>query len=103
MAYALAFGRGRPAPAGVLAMSGFIPTVEDFQLDLESRAGFPVAIAHGRHDPVIGVEWGWRAKERLEGAGLSVTYREGPVAHQVDPAALPDLAAWLRETVADSG
>lgn len=100
MAYALALGRDRTPPAGVLAMSGFIPTVEDFQLDLQDRDGFPVAIAHGVHDPVIGVEWGRRAKERLDTAGLAVTYREGPVAHQIDPQALPDLGAWLRDTVA---
>jgi phospholipase/carboxylesterase len=34
MAYALALAEGRPSPAGLLAMSGFIPEVEGFELDL---------------------------------------------------------------------
>src|SRR4051794_5577758 len=37
MSYALGLGRGRPRPAAILAFSGFMPTVEDFELDL-SRA-----------------------------------------------------------------
>ena len=28
MSYALGLGRGRPHPAGIIALSGFIPTVE---------------------------------------------------------------------------
>src|SRR5438105_544928 len=55
MAYALGLGRSRPAPAGILALSGFMPTVEGFELDLDNRDGFPVAIGHGTLDQVIGV------------------------------------------------
>ncbi len=33
MSYALSLGRGWPAPAGVIALSGFIPTVEGFEVD----------------------------------------------------------------------
>src|SRR5581483_6362211 len=47
MSYALALGAGRPAPAGILALSGFIPSVEGFELDLSARHGLPVAIGHG--------------------------------------------------------
>ena len=56
MAYALGLGAGRPTPAGIVAMSGFIPTVEGWSADLD-RPGLPVWIAHGRRDPVIGVEF----------------------------------------------
>ena len=56
MSYALALGAGRPSPAGLLAMSGFIPEVEGFDLDLE-RPGLPIAITHGTLDPVIPVEF----------------------------------------------
>src|SRR3954449_10018014 len=47
MSYALGLGAGRPAPAGLLAFSGFMPTVEGFELDLSDREGLPVAIGHG--------------------------------------------------------
>lgn len=96
MSYSLAFGRGRPAPAGVLALSGFIPTVEGFELDLSGREGLPVAIGHGTGDPVIGVEWGRDARERLTAAGAAITYREYPLPHMVDPGFLEELRReWL--------
>jgi len=44
MSYALGLGRGRPAPAGIIALSGFMPTVEGFALDLADRENLPVEI-----------------------------------------------------------
>jgi phospholipase/carboxylesterase len=99
MAYALGLARGRPAPAGIVALSGFMPTVEGFELDLD-RHGLRVAIGHGTHDPIIGVEWSRQARERLEAAGLDVTYRESPTGHAIDPGFLRELAGWVAETLA---
>jgi phospholipase/carboxylesterase len=98
MSYALALAKGRPSPAGLLAMSGFIPEVEGFELDLE-RPGLPIAITHGTLDPIIGVEFGRSARQRLEAAGNRLLYRESPVGHGIDPAVVPDLRAWLRAAV----
>ncbi len=94
MSYALALGAGRPSPAGLLVMSGFIPEVDGFELDLE-RPGLPIAITHGTLDPVISVEFARSARQRLEAAGNRLLYRESPVGHGIDPAVLPDLRAWL--------
>jgi phospholipase/carboxylesterase len=99
MSYALGLGRGRPAPAGVLALSGFIPTVAGFEADLSARRGFRVATVHGTGDPVIPVDFARDARRRLEAAGVDLLYREAPVGHSVDPASLPVLRAWLAETV----
>lgn len=95
MSYALGLGAERPNPAAILAFSGFIPTVPEFELDLESRAGLPVSIAHGSLDPVIGVEFGRQARAVLEEAGLAVSYREDPVAHTISPAALAQAITVL--------
>jgi len=103
MSYAMALGDGRPAAAGVLALSGFLPTVENFELDLEGREGFPVAIGHGVHDPVIPVEFGRDARERLEAAGATITYRESAMAHSLDPDYLAELRGWLAGTIAAAG
>jgi phospholipase/carboxylesterase len=97
MSYALGLGADRPRPAGVLALSGFIPSVEGFTLDLE-RPLPPIAIGHGTYDPVIGVEWGRQAKEQLE-AGADVLYREYPLPHTIDPRFLDELQAWVQEAV----
>jgi len=99
MSWALSLGAGRPLPAGVVALSGFIPTVEEFELDFSKASGLPVAIGHGTHDPIIGVEWGRDARERLEAAGAEVLYRESPMAHSVDPRFLAEVARWLEETL----
>lgn len=93
MSYALGLGEGRPAPAAVVALSGFMPTVDGFVLD--ARRAVPVAIGHGTDDPVIGVEWSRQARDRLEAAGTAVTYRESPMGHSIDPGFLRDLAGWL--------
>jgi phospholipase/carboxylesterase len=94
MAYALALGRGRPRPAALLAMSGFIPRVDGFELDLEPPFP-PIAIVHGTYDPVIPVEFGREARDLLTAAGADVTYRESPIEHWIDPQVLP----LLREVV----
>lgn len=99
MAYALSLVAGRPAPAGILALSGFIPTVDGYDIVLDGREGFPVAIFHGEHDPVIGVEWGHSARDALEAAGAAVTYREAPVPHTLDPRELPVYTEWVRRTL----
>jgi phospholipase/carboxylesterase len=95
MSYALGLSGGRPVPAGILAFSGFIPTVEGWQPDLASRPNLPVFIAHGRQDPVISVEFARRARELLEAGGLPVTYHESDVVHQIDPAQVPAAIQWL--------
>jgi phospholipase/carboxylesterase len=95
MSYALGLGAGRPAPAGIMALSGFIPTVEGFELDLDKARGLPVAIGHGTYDPVIGIEWGHDARDRLSAAGADVLYRESPMPHSVDPEFIPQLREWL--------
>jgi phospholipase/carboxylesterase len=99
MSWALGLGAGRPRPAGIIAMSGFMPTVEGFELDLRGLEGFPAAISHGTLDSVIGVEWGRQARDRMVEAGARVTYHESPVPHTLDPAFIPQLERWLGETV----
>jgi phospholipase/carboxylesterase len=94
MTYALSLGAGRPRPAASIALSGFMPTVPGFELDLEPPLP-PFAIGHGTLDPVISVDWGRRAHETLEAAGVDVLYREYPLPHAVDPCFLDELAPWL--------
>jgi phospholipase/carboxylesterase len=102
MSYALGLGADRPPPAGILAFSGFIPTVEGWTADPQGRQALRVFIAHGRLDPVIGVEFARRARELLEGAGLEVAYHESDVGHQIDPRVLPAAARWLSRATAAS-
>lgn len=99
MSYSLAFAASRPRPAGVLAFSGFVPRVDGFELDLEGRAGLPVSIAHGTHDPIITVGFGRDARERLQAAGVDVAYVEEPMAHSIGPAGLAQAREVLERAL----
>ena len=95
MAHALGLGADRSRPAGVIALSSFIPRVEGFELG--DVSGLPVAIGHGTHDPVISVDFGRDARDRLTEAGADVTYRESPMPHTIDPDFLGDLRGWVSQ------
>jgi len=90
MSYALALFRGRPRPDALLALSGFLPRVDGYELDLEPP--FPrIAIAHGTYDPLIEVAWGRAARDTLEAAGAAPLYHEFPGEHWIDPQFVPVL------------
>ena len=96
MSYAMALSAERPAVAGILAFSGFVPAVDDWQPHFEDRQGTRAFISHGRNDPIIGVEFGHRAGALLEAGGLPVEYHESELGHQIEPAHLKAASDWLR-------
>lgn len=99
MSYALGLSGERPAPAGILAFSGFIPTVDGWQPDLAARQGVRAFVAHGRQDPVMEVDFARRARDLLTAGGLEVEYHESDAAHHIDPAHVPAAVEWLGTTL----
>jgi phospholipase/carboxylesterase len=100
MSYSLGLPANRPAPAGILAFSGFIPTVDGWQPSLADRQSLRVFIAHGRNDPIMDVNFARQARELLEAGGLPVEYHESDAAHHIDPAHVPAAVEWLGATLA---
>ena len=99
MAYAAGLGEGRPLPAGIVAFSGFIPTVDGWSMRAGVPEGFPVAIGHGTLDPIISVDFARDARQRLEEAGADVTYHESAIPHTIDPRFIGTLPAWVDRVV----
>ena len=99
MSYSLGLGPERPAPAGILAFSGFVPTVDGWQPELAGRERTRAFIAHGRNDPIMDVSFARRARELIEAGGLPVEYHESDAGHHIDPAHGPAAIAWLRGTL----
>ena len=99
MSYAMGLGADRPPVAGILAFSGFVPTVEGWEPSFADRPTTRAFVSHGRNDPIIGVDFAERARDLLEEGGLGVTYRESELGHQIDPAHLREASAWLEETL----
>jgi phospholipase/carboxylesterase len=95
MSYAMALSAERPLPAGILALSGFMPTVEGWEPQLVGRESIRVLIAHGRLDQVISVEFARRARDLLQGAGFAVDHEEFEGGHNIDPRDIPRETAWL--------
>jgi phospholipase/carboxylesterase len=99
MTYALGLGAERPRPAALVCLSGFMPTVPGFDLDLSPPLP-PVAIGHGTYDPVIDVDWSRRARDVLEEAGADVLYHEAALPHTIDWRLLQELGPWLERALA---
>lgn len=99
MSYALGLGADRPAPAGILAFSGFVPEVEGWTPSFADRAALHVLIRHGTEDPVIEVGFARSARERIEAAGLPLDYGEFPGGHFIPPQVLPAAQEWLATLV----
>ncbi len=100
MSYAMALGADRPAVAGILAFSGFVPTVEGWEPSLADRQETRAFIAHGRRDPIIGGRVrparprparGRRARGRPTASPTSAT--------RSIPRTWRDATAWLGETL----
>ncbi len=99
MSYALGLGPDRPTPAGILAFSGFVPSVEGWRPELAGRDELAVFIAHGRRDPVIAIEFARHARDLLRAGGLDVEYHESDAAHHIDPAHIPAAIGWLERAL----
>jgi phospholipase/carboxylesterase len=99
MSYAMGLGEDRPPVAGILAFSGFVPSVEGWRPHLEDRRETRAFVAHGRRDPITEIGFAHRAREILEAGGLEVSYHESDVGHQIDPTHLAAATEWLGEAL----
>ena len=97
MSYSLGLGPDRPPPAGILAFSGFIPTVEGWTPQIPRDTA--VFISHGRTDPIMEVEFARTARLLLEGGGMKIDYFESDAGHTIDPAAIQRAATWLERVI----
>ena len=95
MSYAMGLGADRPAVAGIMAFSGFVPSVDDWEPSFGDRLDTRAFIAHGRLDSIIDVGFGHRARKLLDEGGLEVEYHESDVGHQIDPSHLAVAIEWM--------
>jgi phospholipase/carboxylesterase len=92
------------ALGGLLALSTYLPEVTTCDGELEAaNAALPVFQAHGTDDPMIALERGEEARDRLVALGHPVAFRTYPMQHEVCPDEIADIAAWLRARLAPAG
>ncbi|MCF4994037.1 alpha/beta hydrolase [Pseudomonas syringae] len=82
---------------GVLALSTYAPTFSD-ELELSaSQQRIPVLSLHGQYDNVVQNSMGRTAYEYLKSHGVTVTWQEYPMEHEVLPEEIQDIGVWLTE------
>jgi phospholipase/carboxylesterase len=97
MAYDLAL-RDPSRFSGLLALSTYLPGILADDLPrLPEQQGLPTLVIHGTGDPQIDVERAREARETLRTFGVSLTYREFEMRHEIRPEALRVAVRWLDE------
>ena len=82
---------------GVIALSTYAPTFDD-ELQLSaSQQRIPTLCLHGQFDDVVQNAMGRSAYEHLKDRGVTVTWQEYPMGHEVLPEEIHDIGTWLGE------
>jgi phospholipase/carboxylesterase len=88
--------------AGIMALSTYLPEVSGRAETLSPvNAGLPIFQAHGTDDPMIPIEMGEAARDRLQELGHPVIWRPYEMQHEVCPQEIADIGVWLRACLAD--
>jgi phospholipase/carboxylesterase len=99
MAYELAL-REPQRFAGIVALSTWLPELLVATLPkLPEHEGLPVLVIHGTNDPTLPIERARESREALRPFGVSMTYREFDMGHEIRQDALRVLMRWLDDRV----
>lgn len=82
---------------GVLALSTYAPTFTDEMELSASQQRIPALCLHGQRDGVVLNAMGRSAYEHLNKHGVTVTWQEYPMEHEVLPEEIRDIGVWLSE------
>lgn len=96
-AVALAAGlRHAQGLAAIVALSTYLPIADRTTAERHAaNAATPIFMAHGAFDPVVPQVLGERSRDQLRAWGFAVEWHSYPMAHQVCPPEVADLADFL--------
>jgi phospholipase/carboxylesterase len=87
--------------AGILALSTYLPLAGKLAAERSAaNRDLPVFMAHGTHDPMIGIPRARESRAALETLGYPVQWKEYAMAHSVCGEEIADIAAWLLRLLA---
>ncbi|RMF77457.1 MAG: esterase [Nitrospirae bacterium] len=86
--------------AGLAILSGTFLAAERWRRLMGRRAGLPFFQSHGRSDPLLPFALAQRLRDALAAAGLRPTWCDFPGGHQIPPAVVTRLAAFLHDVAA---
>jgi len=84
--------------AGILVLSAYLLVPDRFDAEaVEAQRKTPIFFGHGSFDPVVPVDRGRAAYDRLrQWTEGEVQWHDYPMGHQVCPPQLEDIGAWMR-------
>ena len=87
------FGQGL---AGLVGMSGYLPLAAATAAERsDANRSTPIFLAHGRRDPVVGLDRGTASRDLLAGLGYGVEWHDYPMEHSVCAEEVDDLQRFL--------
>ena len=82
--------------AGLLALSTYLPLARTLAAERSAaNADIPVFMAHGEHDPLVGLDRAVASRDTLLRLGYEVEWRTYPIPHAVCPEEIRDIGAWF--------
>ena len=90
-----AFKQWQGPLGGVIALSTYAPTFDDELQFSASQQRIPTLCLHGQFDDVVQNAMGRSAYEHLKSRGVTATWQEYPMGHEVLPEEIRDIGVWL--------
>ncbi|MGL6108967.1 MAG: alpha/beta hydrolase [Rubrivivax sp.] len=82
--------------AGLVGLSGYLPLAERTAAERsQANADVPIFLAHGREDPMIGIERALASRDALLALGHAVEWHDYAMPHSVCMDEIADLNRWL--------
>jgi len=87
--------------AGLVGLSGYLPLAAQTAGERSAaNADVPIFLAHGRDDPMIGMDRALASRDTLQALGHTVEWHDYAMAHSVCMDEIADLNRWLQRVLA---
>jgi phospholipase/carboxylesterase len=92
--------RHRERLGALVGLSGYLPLAERTAAERsDANALVPIFMAHGRADPMIGLDRAVASRDTLRALGYAVHWHDYPMEHSVCIEEIADLQRWLQRTL----
>lgn len=87
--------------AGLAGLSGYLPLAARTAAERAgANADVPIFMAHGRDDPMVGIERAIASRDALRALGYGVEWHDYAMPHSVCMEEITDLNRWLQRVLA---
>jgi phospholipase/carboxylesterase len=88
--------------AALVQLSGTLLAKQDWMPSVGTRAGLPVFLSHGTHDPILSYVMAERLRDELIGAGLNVQWHRFNGGHEIPEPILAQLTHFINKVLVHS-